>query len=256
MKETHNNQFAKDAVNIYQDNLIPIMNKIRNLSYDETKVWHDIDSNTCNLIQNKYSIQSLSYSSFEDKVISFDIGMESNIPKKNKKEFIIESTSSINDNDLDEKDASLEINLEPTNFSLEQELIEDEPVYQKEEISWTKPQYTKLWLSLPEKLKTALAQNHDWMKDFMFSCVNARKQNEACIFITPKDLKIPPIKLENGEYDFGIPIYNEVFNKLPESTKQTYLTLYSEKDGIKNYSLLKNTINKLVEKEVNFTPYV
>jgi len=258
MKDTENIQFAKDAVNIYQDNLIPLMNKIRNLSYDETKVWHDIDANTCNLIQNKYTIQSLSYSSFEDKVISFIVGMETNIPNKNKntKTLIIESSSNSNDKDMDEKESIQEIMLEPNNYSLEEELLEDEPNFQMEEISWNKPEYTKLWSTLSEKFKNALAKNHDWLKDFMFSCVNARKHNEACRFITPKDLKMPPVKVENGEYDFGVPIYNEVFNKLPESIKETYLTLYSEKGGIKNYNLLTNTMNKLVEKEVNFNLYV
>jgi hypothetical protein len=252
MKDTDNVQFAKDAVNIYQDNLRPLMNRIRDLSYDETKVWHDIDSNTCNLIQNKYSIQRLSYSSFQDKVVSFNIGLETNFTNKNKnkssKALIIESSSQ------DENEPSIEINLEPTD--LDGELIEDEPIYQNEEVSWNKPEYTKLWSSIPEKLKNALMQNQNWMKDFMFSCVNARIKKEACTFVTPKDLKTPPIKLDNGEYDFGVPIYNDVFNKLLEFTKQTYLTLYSEKDGIKNYSLLINTMNKLVEKEVNFNPYV
>jgi hypothetical protein len=258
MKETENIQFAKDAVIIYQDSLIPIMNKIRDLTYDETKVWHDIDSNTCNLIQNKYSIQSLSYSSFEDKVVSFNIGLETKILDKNKnkntKSFIIESSSNSNDVNLNEKETSLEIKLEPKN--LDEVLIEDEPIYQNNEISWNKPEYKKLWSSLSEKFKKALMQNEEWMKDFIFSCVNARIKKESCTFITPKDLKIPPLKLENGEYDFGLPIYNDVFNKLSDSTKQTYLTLYSEKDGKKNYSLLINSLNKLVEKEVNFNPYV
>ena len=250
MNDTDNVQFAKDAVNIYQDNLRPLMNKIRDLSYDETKVWHDIDSNTCNLIQNKYSIQSLSYSSFQDKVVSFNVGLETKNKNKNTKALIIESTTNTSDDiDLDEQEPSLEINLEPTD-------LEDEPIYQKDEISWNKPEYTKLWSSLSEKLKNALMQNQEWMKDFMFSCVNAKIKKEACIFVTPKDLKIPPTKLDNGEYDFGIPIYNYIFNKLPDSTKQTYLTLYSEKDGIKNYNLLINTMNKLVEKEVNFNSYI
>jgi hypothetical protein len=178
--------------------------------------------------------------------------LETNFTNKNKnkntKALIIESSSQ------DENEPSIEINLEPTD--LEGELIEDEPIYQNEEVSWNKPEYKKLWSYIPEKLKNALMQNQNWMKDFMFSCVNARIKKEACIFVTPKDLKTPPTKLDNGEYDFGVPIYNSIFNKLPDSTKQTYLTLYSEKDGIKNYNLLINTMNKLVEREVNFNPYV
>jgi len=242
MKETENVQFAKDAVHIYQDNLRPLMNKIRELSYDETKVWYDIDSNTCNLIQIKYSIQSLSYSSFEDKIISFDIGMNNFTPKKNTNKLIIESST-------DENNVSEEKNLD-------EDLLEDNPILQNEEIKWNKPEFQKLWSSLSNKFKNSLQQNPEWMKNFMNSCVNARLKNEPCTFLTPNNLKIPPVKLENGEYDFGISIYNEVFNKLPNSTKLTYLALYSEKDGVKNYNLLINTMNKLVEKEVNFTPYI
>jgi hypothetical protein len=69
MNETNNRQYVKDAVNIYITTLIPLLNNIRDLKYNEIFVWHNDYTNTCNLIQNKYSIESLSFTSSNDKVI-------------------------------------------------------------------------------------------------------------------------------------------------------------------------------------------
>ena len=66
------------------------------------------------------------------------------------------------------------------------------------------------------------------MTEFMFNCVNSRANGKTCNLISPPDLKVPPnqIELPDGKYDFGVPIYNEVFNKLPEETKRIYLSFY------------------------------
>jgi hypothetical protein len=81
MNETNNIQYAQDAVNIYTNILQPLLNKIRDLKYNETMVWHNEDLNTCNLIQTKYSIFNLSHSS-ENKVISYSVGLEAQMKKK------------------------------------------------------------------------------------------------------------------------------------------------------------------------------
>jgi hypothetical protein len=65
-------------------------------------------------------------------------------------------------------------------------------------------------------------------------------------------LIIPPNKLEDETYDFGVKIYSDTFNKLDASTKNTYLSLFTTKNGEKDYSLLINTMNNLVAKETNF----
>jgi hypothetical protein len=91
------------------------------------------------------------------------------------------------------------------------------------------------------------------MKDFMFKCVNDRQQRKACQIVAPKNLIIPPNKLENGDYDFGVKIYSDLFNtKLDPSTQNTYLTLFSVKDGVKNYNMLIDAMNNLVAKETGF----
>ena len=91
------------------------------------------------------------------------------------------------------------------------------------------------------------------MKDFMFNCVNSREKGKACEIIAPKNLIIPPNKLENGKYDFGVQIYSDLFNnKLEPSTQNTYLTLFNVKDGVKNYNMLIDAMNNLLSKETDF----
>jgi hypothetical protein len=241
MNETDNLQYAHDAVNIYNNTLMPLLNKIRALKYNETMVWYDNDSNTCNLIQNKYSIQNLSYSSFTDKVVSYNVGLDFT-PKK-KQTLIIESSESdkvpIVSNITQNKE-------KPTSIEM------DEPKYIEGGVTWNIPEYEKLWKVLPQKLKNTLLPNHEWLKEFMFNCVNARLNRQGCKFTEPKELKIPPDILPNDEYDFGVKIYNDSFNKLPKSLKETYLTQYSLKDGVKNYNMLRNSMNDLVSKELDF----
>ena len=61
----------------------------------------------------------------------------------------------------------------------------------------------------------------------------------------------PPTKNEDdGQYDFGSDIINRIFNRLSETHKQTLLTLYSEKDGVKNYNMLRSSLEDLLEKEI------
>ena len=229
--ETDNMIYIKDAVDIYNTILIPTLNKIRNLKYNENFVWHNEYSNTCNLMQNSYSIANMSFSSFQSKFIHFDFSIKGKKPA-----LIIES-------DGEE---------EPT---IKGEIPQDEPIYGKgkDGIAWNITEYNTLWDKLPSKFKSALRPNNDWMKDFMYKCVNARANGKACEITSPTNLKVPPIKLENGKYDFGLQIYSDLFNNLPVPTQENYLKLFSEKDGIKNYGMLENAINNLLAKETDFS---
>jgi hypothetical protein len=244
MNETDNVQYARDAVNIYINTLVPLMKKTRALKYNENMVWYNNDTNTCNLIQNRYSIQNLSYTSFQNKVVAFDMG-EGFVSKK-KTGLTIESSSSIED-----EGKFIVKPLEPTpNKGIPQ----DEPIYGqgKDGIAWNIPEYNNLWEKMPAKLKNVLRLDNEWMKAFMFNFVNARAKAQPAIFTGPRDLKLPPEKLSNGKYDFGVEIYSTEFNKLPKEVQDNYLTLYSTKDGVTNYNLLRDAMNDLVEKEVGF----
>jgi hypothetical protein len=237
MNETNNLQYAIDAVNIYTIILMPLLNKIRELKYNETFIWHNDYTNTCNLIQNKYSIESLCFSSSNDKVIAFDIGLVSTKPKK-KPITILSSSSEVQQEQEQEQ---------------EQEI--PQPTYGEEGldgVKWNVEEYEKLWSRLPSELRIALVSDHEWLQEFMDSCVKSRSSNKPCKFTTPKNLIIPPeINLDNN-VNFGIKIYNDAYNSLNEDLKKKYLTFYNEKDGIKNYDMLKNSMNDLVAKIVNF----
>jgi len=228
MNETTNVQYARDAVTIYETTLIPLLYKIRLLKYNENMVWHDDDTNTCKLLQNKYSNSNLSYTSFQNNVASFEIGVNSNLNDK------------LNDNLNDNLGKPSDLN---------------DPIYGegKDGVSWKNPEYTKIWNKMPIKLKAILRPDHDWLTRFMSSCVNARLKNEPCTFVSPKKLKIPPIRLPSGQYDFGVKIYNDVFYKLPTQTQQTYLTLYNKNQtGKNNNNGLETAMNNLIAKEVDF----
>jgi hypothetical protein len=237
--ETGNKSFISDAIQIYDTTLMPTLFTIKNLKYNESFVWHNEDTNTCNLIQNKYSISSLLFSSFQNSVVDFVIGYDSKKPK-----MIIESEET-------EENPQSKILSNPSRG----ELPPDNPIYGKgkDGITWNIPEYNKLWDKLPIKFKNGLISENEWMKDFMFKCVNDRQKGKECHVITPKNLIIPPNKLENGKYDFGVQIYSDLFNtKLDTSTKNTYLTLFSTKDGVNNYNMLIHAMNNLVAKETGF----
>jgi hypothetical protein len=242
MNETDNYQYANDAVNIFITRLSPILDIIRKSKYNECYVVHNEDTNTCNLIQRKYSIENMSLSLFQNKVMSFDTGYEGQ-PKKKTKGLVIEESSSEPE----------QANYTYTN-SDQIEIPVDEPIYGKgpDGVQWKKSEYINLWNKLPKELKNVLIPNHEWMKEFMFNCVNKRANKQTCKFVAPKDLKLPPEKLANGQYDIGVKIYSDVFNKLPESLQTTYLTLYSTEDEVKNYDMLIDALNNLVAKEVKF----
>ena len=218
MNETNNTQYAHDAVSIYIQTLLPLLEKIRHLKYNESFVWNNDVTQSCDLIQRQYSIQNMSYSSFTDRIVSYSVGLEikkknKNQPTNNNDNIIIES-SSTNNNDKEIRD--------------------------------------KIWMAMPVKLKTNLQDNPQWMNDFMNSCVNLRTSGKPCELIAPRELIVPPTLLSNGKYDFGIKIYNDIFNKLDKSTQKTYLTLFVETNGIKNYKTLIETMNRLIETEVGF----
>jgi len=238
MNETGNVQYARDAVTIYETLLEPLLITIRNLKYSENMVVFDEKANTFNLIQNKNNIESLSFSFSQDKVLDYNVGYSSVVKKKKAAPLIIESSSSASEEEIEEPSTGL--------------ILQDEPIYGegKDGITWRNKEYSNLWNKMPEKLKNALRQNHDWLTNFMFKCVNARAKGETCTITTPTDIKLPPIITASGQYDFGIPIYNDLFNKLPKALQQTYLSFFSEKDGVKDYKMLENAMNDLVGKEV------
>jgi hypothetical protein len=253
MNENNDNKYAIDAANIYYKVLKPLLDKIRQLKYSENTVYNN-ENNTCNLIQKKYKIEDTLLTSYPDKIISFDVGLNAKVPQKKKPGLIIELE--------DEESITPKISIqEPTENKLDVEIPPDEPIIGqgKDGISWNNPKYQELWNKLPSKMTSEFKVNIDWMKDFMNKCVNDRnkKFGKGCRLSTPPNLIIPPKQMDNGQYDFGVSIYNKTFNSQPKTLQNTYLTLYRE-DPIskeRNYKMLEDALNTLIEKELDFKPF-
>jgi hypothetical protein len=66
-----NTQYIRDAVDIYVTKLLPLLDKIMKLKYNERSVWYNENDNTYHLIQNKYSFKDIEFNVGHDKLISF-----------------------------------------------------------------------------------------------------------------------------------------------------------------------------------------
>jgi len=257
MIENDDTQYAEDAATIYTTTLKPLIDKIRVLKYNENFVFYDDENNTCRLIQNKNSISQLNTDGYQNKVLKFSVGYEAKkAPKKKPATFIVESDTEEGTEPSEQKELTIKIQ-EPDEVNQSGEIPQDEPIIGEGEdgIDWHIQEYKDLWSKLPKKLKTEFKLNIDWMKDFMYKCLNARKKGGLeCRLPTPPNIIIPPREMPNGQYDFGVSIYNTAFNKQPSSLQKTYLTFYKEdlQTKEKNYSMLEDAMNNLVEKEVDF----
>jgi hypothetical protein len=259
MNEKGDTQYAIDAANIYHKTLEPLLKKIRQLKYSQNYVYNDDNQNVCKLIQKKYGITDLLTTGITSRVVAYDVGFKpKTLASKKKGLFVVESDEEGEEEKRGVEEGKISIQIKPS--EQQKKILEDEPIIGKGEdgIEWNEPEYKELWSRLPPKLKNAFKLNIDWMKEFMVKCVNERMNKppgwNGCILTTPPNIIIPPRKMENGQYDFGVSLYNEAFNKLPPSLQSTYLTFYKEDSTTKekNYSMLENAMNELVQKEVGF----
>jgi hypothetical protein len=228
---------------MYITGLQPLLRKIMALKYRQNFVYYDEHNNTFHLIQNKHTIKSVEYTNFEDKIVSYNLGYRQMTGKN------LELKSTIIENEFPQKTKDKEqpkfvlkpfvATMPKYNEPREPEkkirrIPYDEPTYGKgkDGITWNMPEYNIIWDKLPVQLKNVLKTNDGWMKEFMFNCVNAQANGEYCQMVAPPDLKCPPnhTVLPNGQYDFGVPIYNEVYNNSTPIDKQNLLLLSNVDD--------------------------
>jgi hypothetical protein len=250
MNKNDDVQFAVDAADIYATTLKPLLDKIRHLKYSENIVYHDDYDNKCKLIQRPYTDLDMMITGYVNKVIKYNLGFEVKKTKKN-------NPISLNFNADDESEEFL---IQPNNTTNQNKnvlstggsMLKDTPIIGKgsDGIEWNVPEYKQLWSVVPSALKNEFKTNINWMKDFMEKCVSDRNH---CTLPTPANLILPPKQMNNGQYDFGVAIYNKVFNAQPKTLQDTYLTYYKEDPSTKekNYSQLADELNRLVEVEVS-----
>jgi hypothetical protein len=243
--ESNDIQFVRSVGNIYINELKPILQQILRLKYKENTVIFDETDNTYHLIQKNYSIKDLEMNSDKYETIVFDTSIQPANPSLRadlkKQRLILDSSSSSSEN-MSSSESASDIIGKPT-------INEDTGI-----VTWSNKNYQVLWNKMNDELKTALLSDTEWLQEFMDNCVKSRLQNKSCEFINPSNLIIPPQLIEDGMYDFGNPVYNDIFNKFDESYKNTLLTLFSvnSDDGSKNYSMLENTLADIVKKQLKF----
>jgi hypothetical protein len=236
-KTTDDVQFVKDAVSIYITNLKPILDEIQKLKYRENMVWYNGDNNTYHLIQKKVTINSLESGEDNTKTLEFNVGF-SGVEKRRLDEMPIVSTTT----------------------ELTPDIIGKPTFGENNSVKWSNPGYQKIWDNLTPKLRNALLTDKEWLQEFLDSCTSLRILQKPCVFITPSNLILPPQisniekdGKEKVEYDFGNKVYNDLFNAFSPGYQSTLLTLYSKKDGIKNYKMMEDTLNSLLEQELGFS---
>ncbi len=252
--ESNGINFIRAAANIYHNELTPVLAQILRLKYKENMIVFNENDNTYHLIQRQYSIKDLEMNSDKYETVVFDTSLQgdkSRMQRQQQKSSSIESSQSFSD-----QSSSVESSqpLSDQSSSFESNIIGAPKFNDKNgNVTWSNKNYNALWNNMGSELKTALLTDKEWMQEFMDNCVKLRLQNKACIFVNPSNLIMPPQLIEDGMYDFGNPVYNDIFNKLDESYKKTLLTLFSvTEDGSKNYSMFENTLADIVKKELKF----
>lgn len=234
-----NVQFINDAANIYVNSLKPMLTTIMNLKYKKSIVLYNDDDNTYNLIQKQYDEEDLQEDLVQQKVIKFDYGIES----QKKKIITPKKSNLIIENSSDEESSSLE----------KDKFVSPNYNYNSDgTVEFGNQEYENIWKRMSEELKKALLTDRDWLEKFMNSCYLSRKNNRPCELVLPDNLILPPNLLENGTYDLGNQYFNDVFNSLNKSYKETLLTLRSIKNGAEDYSLMEDGLIHIIKRKVNF----
>ena len=227
---TNDIQFVRDAVNIYITNLKPTLSELLKLKYKENLIWYNENNNTYHLIQNKYSIKDMEINLGKYETVSFSTSLQG-APVKRK--LIIESSSA-------------------SSPSVEEDIIGQPTFNEDGTVTWSNKNYQSLWNTMDEKLRNALQSDREWLQEFMNSCVKARLESKPCQFTNPSNLIIPPQLLDDETYDFGNPVYNNFFTKLGKGYQKVLLTVFKEKNGVKDYEPFIYQIGTMLAKELNF----
>lgn len=244
---TNSTQYINGAVELYVNSLKPALDSIMKLKYKENMVWYDTNNNTYHLLQYKYGIKNIEVDvgNNEAKVQRYTVGFQEN--KKGPKKALLR----IESEDEEENGNRNE------NMGQEPDKPDIIPTFNADgTVTWPNPEYQALWSNLGKKVQDALLSDHEWVQEFVANCVTLRAAQKPCEFKNPSNLIIPPQIIDDDKYDFGNEVYNNLFNKYDKTYQKTLLSLFSTKNGVKNYTMFEHTLSSLVAKELGYKPYI
>jgi len=230
---SNDEQYIKDAVDIYVNILNPKLKELREIQYKKCFVEFNPDNGTYHLVQKKYDIEDIE---FGDDIIV-------NEKQKNK--------SSIFELEDDNKEKKFGLQMDKTSLVINTNNF----ILNNGQVIWDNPDYQKVWNTLSNKYKFILANDTDWMIKTMDAYVNANKNKKQRTFVRPPNLIIPPKNVGEDKYDFGNNLYNDLFNSLPLFQKNTLLTLYSKKDQVINYEMLEDALDNIIMQHLKISKY-
>uniref|UniRef100_A0A6C0DHM7 Uncharacterized protein n=1 Tax=viral metagenome TaxID=1070528 RepID=A0A6C0DHM7_9ZZZZ len=234
---TNDVQYVRDCVEIYINQIQPKLKDIMLLKYKNNFVEYDDNANVYKLIQQKYSIFDLEEIYTQPAVISFEYGNVTKTKASKKKQITTELPK---EEEVLNVPIVLPLSIRPR-------------IQQDGTVTWDNDEYQKIWNKLPVKYRDAISKDREWLQETMDTLTENKKQNKLLKFINPSNLIVPPQILDDGSYDFGNEIYNNIFNGLEKSYQQTLLTLYTEQNGVKNYNMLLETLANIIAKELDAT---
>lgn len=243
--------YVNEAIEFYISEMMPKLKEIQQLKYEVNMVEYNDKDKEYYLIQKKNTLESKEHwFEVNDSVLAYVKGVKST-QNKTKKTGTKSKAKTL------KLKSKIELVEEGEREATERETEEREVgqrVAEEREAEETKDKllYDNLVYKLPETLRNLLQMDPKWLEKYVNMCIKNKKEGKPCKLMLPDQLQLPPKKLEDGSYDFNsIPI-NKVFNNLDEKYKQTLLSLYTEKDGQKNYSQLENALIKLLEDKAGF----
>ena len=257
--KTKNTKYISDAVDIYVNTLTPKLKELMDLKYKYNAVEYNVDTNSFQLIQKKYTITDMEYILDEPKVIEYNVGYQNKKSKTMKnKPLALASKNKTKKNKplliLDESDGSIENDDKREDVIERSKDVDNAPHYNQDmSIYWTNPNYQSIWNRLSQKYKDVLAADKEWLQDTMDTYVNNKKQGKPIKFVMPSNLNLPPQVLEDGSYDFGNDYINEVFNRLPKIQRDNLLSLKKSVNGQDDYTIFKNNLgNNIIANNLGF----
>jgi hypothetical protein len=230
---------VRDSIEIYVNQMETKLNDLLNLKYNVNLVEYDDVEGVYRLIQKKNSIYDLEDIYIAPVINNFNYGEIYTGKTSSKKKKPVKKLKILGEDEEEEENNKMNI---------------VQPNYNEDgTISWEDQNYQNVWNRFSIPYKKALMEDKDWLLETMNEYVDNTKQNKPLIFVKPNNLIIPPQILEDGSYDFGNKTYNDIFNKYDKSYQNTLLTLYTEKNGVRNYDMLIDGINTLLKQELGVT---
>lgn len=231
---TGNIQFVRDSIEIYVNQMETKLHDLSVLKYNVNLVEYDDSEGVYRLIQKKNSAYDLEDIYIAPEVINFNYGEIYTGKTSSKTKKPVKKLKILGEDE--EEDKRIDV---------------IQPIYNEDgTITWEDQDYQNVWNMVSIPYKNALIEDKDWLLDTMKINVENKKQNKSLVFVKPNNLIIPPQLLENETYDFGNKTYNDIFNKYDKSYQNTLLTLYTEKNGVRNYDMMIDGINTLIKQEL------